>query len=70
MSIVRISIKNRPPLKVYSEAFKKQVVREFESGGVTKDQLMCKYGLKGNSMVLQWCRKFGKFDNNHFWAGR
>ena len=50
-----------PPRK-FSEAFKKQVVREFEKGYLNKDQLMIKYGLKGKSAVLYWCRKYGKFD--------
>lgn len=42
--------------------FKKQVVREFEKGFLNKDQLKDKYGLGGNSLVLQWCRKYGRFD--------
>ena len=41
--------------------FKKQVVREFEQGLLNKDQLQRKYGLGGNSTVLKWCRKYGKF---------
>lgn len=49
-----------PPRK-FSESFKKQVVREFEQGFLNKDQLQSKYGLKGNSAVLNWCRKYGKF---------
>lgn len=49
------------PQKSYSEAFKKQVVREFERGGLNKDQLQVKYGLGGNSTVLKWCRKYGRF---------
>jgi transposase len=52
--------KPSPPRK-FSEAFKKQVVREFEQGYLNKDQLQSKYGLKGNSSVLNWCRKYGKF---------
>jgi|SRR5687768_1134451 len=52
--------KPSPPRK-FSEAFKKQVVREFEQGYLNKDQLRSKYGLKGNSSVLNWCRKYGKF---------
>ncbi len=49
-----------PPRK-FSDAFKKQVVREFEKGYLNKDQLRSKYGLRGNSAVLNWCRKYGKF---------
>lgn len=36
------------------------VVREFERGALNKDQLQAKYGIGGNSRVLQWCRKYGK----------
>ena len=49
------------PKKCYSEAFKKQVVREFESGFLNKEQLRQKYGLGGNATVLYWCRKYGRF---------
>jgi transposase len=55
-----VTIKLHPPRK-FSEAFKKQVVREFEKGHLNKDQLMVKYALKGKSAVLNWCRKYGRF---------
>lgn len=48
------------PQKKYSEAFKKQVVSEYEGGIMNKDQLQLKYGIKGHSRVLVWCRKYGK----------
>ncbi len=44
----------------YSQAFKLQVVREYERGNHTKDSLMSKYQIGGHSTVLQWCRKYGK----------
>lgn len=47
---------------VYSEAFKKQVVREYESGKISKNELQRKYGIGGKSLVLKWCKKYGKFD--------
>lgn len=49
-----------PTQSQYSEAFKRQVVREYEQGGQTKDGLMEKYQIKGHSQVLEWCRKYGK----------
>jgi len=49
------------PPKKYSEAFKRRVVQEYEQGKMNKDQLMVKYGIKGKSVVLEWCRKYGKF---------
>lgn len=47
---------------VYSESFKKQIVSEYESGRWSKNDLQRRYGIGGNSTVLKWCRKYGKFD--------
>lgn len=58
----KVSLKVRKPAPKYSEAFKRQVVREFEQGFLNKDQLQVKYGIGGNSRLLAWCRKYGKFD--------
>ena len=58
---VRIKLHKGGPVAQYSESFKRQVVREYEKGGLNKDQIMRKYGIKGNSRVLEWCRKFGSF---------
>jgi transposase-like protein len=52
--------KNGFPPARFSVAFKKKVVAEFERGFLNKDQLQAKYGLRGNSTVLKWCRKYGK----------
>jgi len=48
-----------PSIK-YSESFKRSVVKEYESGILNKDQIKSKYGIGGNSSVLDWCRKYGK----------
>src|SRR5690242_1478636 len=64
MEQVRIRLKTGSPRPKYSEAFKKQVVREFEQGLLNKDQLQRKYGLGGKSRVLDWCRKYGRFAYN------
>ena len=64
MGQLKIVLKSRPPKPKYSEAFKKQVVRDFEQGGLSKDQVMEKYGIGGKSRVLTWCRKYGKFAYN------
>ena len=61
MEQLRIRLKTGPPTPHYSEAFKKQIVREFEQGLLNKDQLQRKYGLGGKSTVLAWCRRYGKF---------
>jgi transposase len=49
-----------PAQQRYSQAFKLQVVREYERGFRTKDDLMNKYQIRGHSTILQWCRKYGK----------
>lgn len=67
-----IRIKLSSPSKRYSEAFKKQVVREYETGVLNKDELMRRYNIRGKSSVLQWCRRYGTFDytNNRIPMGR
>lgn len=57
----RIKINISIPQKVYSESFKKTIVREYEKGLLNKDQLQRKYSIGGNSLLLTWCRKYGKF---------
>jgi transposase-like protein len=49
-----------PEQSNYSQALKRQVVREYEQGNLTKDAIMNKYHIGGHSTVLQWCRKYGK----------
>ena len=44
----------------YSESFKKQVVKEVESGKLSKDGAKRKYNIGGSTTVLKWCRKYGK----------
>ena len=55
-----LKVKVTPQIQAYSEAFKLTVVREFEKGILNKDQIQIKYGIGGNSRVLEWCRKYGK----------
>lgn len=64
MSQLRITLKKGPPSVRYTEALKKQIVREFEAGLMNKDQLKRKYGIGGKSRILIWCRKYGKFAYN------
>jgi transposase-like protein len=51
--------KERSPNNQYSEGFKIKVVKEVEKGLITKEEARRKYGIKGNSMVLYWCRQYG-----------
>ena len=43
----------------YTEAFKRHVVQEVESGRITQCQASRKYGILGHSTILKWCRKYG-----------
>jgi transposase-like protein len=43
----------------YSEAFKLEVVREVEVGGLAFDAVSRKYGIHGASTVASWVRKYG-----------
>ena len=61
MEQLRIRLETGIPCPQYSEAFKKQIVREYEGGLLNKKQLQQKYRIGGKSRVLEWCRKYGKF---------
>jgi len=52
--------KRLSPSIMYSEAFKRAVVGEYERGILNKSQIKAKYGIGGKSRVLDWCRKYGK----------
>ena len=43
----------------YSEAFKMEVVRELEEGGIAFDDICLKYGIKGKGTVPRWVRQYG-----------
>jgi len=60
MSYQVIKTKSKGSVRVYSEAFKKMVVAEFERGPLNKDQLQVKYSIGGNSRIFEWCKKYGK----------
>jgi len=47
--------------QIYSEAFKRQVVSEFERGLFTKAELRRRYNILGNSCLPRWLKKYGKF---------
>lgn len=64
MAQLTIRLKSGIPTPHYSEAFKKQVVLEYEKGAFSKNQIQTKYGIKGKSRLLDWCRKYGRFAYN------
>jgi transposase len=43
----------------YSEAFKMEVVREVEAGGLAFGAVSLKYGIKGAMTVSRWVRQYG-----------
>jgi transposase-like protein len=49
-----------PLKKYYPESFKIRVVREVENGLLSKEAAKRKYGIRGKSAVLYWCRKYGQ----------
>ncbi len=55
----RVSYTPVPFKNEYSEAFKRQVVREVLSGILTKDGAKRKYNIGGKTTILSWCRKYG-----------
>ena len=47
-------------IKKYSEAFKKQVVREYEAGS-SAYQLKQKYGITGGDTIARWIKQYGLY---------
>jgi transposase len=46
----------------YSMSMKLQIVSEIEQGQLSTLEAQRKYGIQARSTVVQWLRKFGKFD--------
>ena len=44
----------------YSEAFKLQIVRELEAGGINFADLKAKYGIGGGDTLRRWLGQYGK----------
>jgi transposase-like protein len=61
MSTKKRTSKNAITPQNYSEAFKRQVVSEFERGLFTKAELQRRYTILGNSCIPRWLKKYGKF---------
>lgn len=54
----------KEPVKRYSEAFKQQVVREYEAGA-SGNSLQRKYGITGTNTVRQWVKKYSHAGLRH-----
>jgi transposase len=61
MSTQRRTSKTSLPAQVYSEAFKRQVVSEFERGLFSKATLQRRYLIRGHSCIARWLKKYGEF---------
>jgi transposase-like protein len=48
----------RPVIR-YSEAFKREVVRQLEMEGLSYAAVRLKYGITGNATVQKWVRRYG-----------
>lgn len=48
--------------KDYTQTLKLQIVGEIERGLLSTHQAQKKYGIQARSTVMQWLRKYGKFD--------
>jgi len=48
----------REPIRRYSEAFKREVVAEYEAG-VSVSSLQKKYGINGMQTIQGWVKKYG-----------
>lgn len=62
MQVSRPGSVTLPPRREYSEAFKRKVVSEVESGSLSREAARRKYGIGGGATVDRWCRKYGHFE--------
>lgn len=50
---------NQEPIRRYSQAFKQQIVREYEEGASTYS-LVRKYGIGDQKTIRRWVEKYGR----------
>ena len=48
----------------FTEAFKRHMVREVESGRISQSEASRRYGIMGHSTILKWCRKYGRLPSH------
>ena len=53
-------MKKIPTAKKYSEAFKRQMVRDLEKGLITASEVRRRYGVSGSMTITRWLTKYGK----------
>lgn len=62
---MRANIRNIRKRRIYSEGFKKQIVKEFESGKLNVLQLERLYGVT-NPTIYAWIYKFSNFNDKGY----
>lgn len=58
---MKASFKEGRVSKRYSEAFKREVVRQIESGELSAGQAKRRYELTGGSTVYKWLERYGSY---------
>jgi transposase len=48
--------------KFYSDSLKREVIREVQSGLISKADALRKYEIRGSSSIIEWIRKFERSD--------
>ena len=51
---------NKMKIIRYSEAFKLEVIRQYEEGKMTQKEICRHYGINGAETLNNWLRKYGK----------
>ena len=60
---MKAEFKEGQVLKRYSEAFKREVVRQIEAGELTAGQASRRYGLGEGETIYRWLRTYGIHDH-------
>ena len=55
--------KSTVPRVYFSDVLKLRIIQEVLSGSISKEAAKRKYGIRGNSAILKWMRKFGYIGN-------
>lgn len=53
-------MQGRSPITRYSQKFKEQVLSDIEEKGLTQSEAKRKYGIRGESTIGNWMKKYGK----------
>ena len=53
--------KRKKPQPIYSDSFKLGVVTRVVNGELTKEDARTKFGIGGNSSILEWIKKYGYY---------